>query len=121
MYTVSPSYCKIPPKENLIVKINYFFKSIKEDLTKHKFKFECFINEDNEVNDLKELFRKMEDRVERHFLMYSQSRNVLLENSEKNDNELLKFQTNNIQNDTQRFNEMENLPVFNLFILFFLI
>lgn len=114
MYTVSPSYYKIPPRENLIVKINYFFKTSKEDLTKHKFKFECFKLEENDTSDLKDLFRKMEDKPERHLLIYSQSRNVSLEYSEKNESDFLKLNNNNFHNDTQRLNETYNLQVFIL-------
>ena len=105
MYTVSPSYSKISPKENLIVKINYFFKSSKEDLSKHKFKFECFILGVYENPDLKDLFRKMEDKPERHLSIYTLSRSVVLENSEKNHEIDLLF------NDTQRLNETYNIQV----------
>lgn len=113
MYTVNPSYTKIPSKENLTVKINYFLKSLNEDLTKHKFKFECFVLEEgqNQNIELKELFKKIEDRPERHLLIYSISRNVILEKAEKQENELLKLQSNNFQNDLNRMNETYHLQV----------
>ena len=106
MYTVSPSYSKISPKENLIVKINYFFKSSKEDLSKHKFKMECFILGVYEnQTDLKDIFRKMEEKPERHLSIYTLSRSVLLENLDKN-NEI-----DLLVNDTQRLNETYNIQV----------
>ena len=53
----------------------------------------------------------MDDRNDRNLLVYSLSKNVLLENSYKNDNELLKLQTNNFQGDINRLNETNNLHV----------
>lgn len=100
MYTVNPSYSKISAKENLLIKINYFFKTFKEDLSKHKFKFEAFVlNSEIENlmknNDLKDLFRKVEDRKEKAFI-YSISRTVAIEtvNSPRNINN-----SNNLRND----------------------
>ena len=126
MYTVNPSYSKISATENLSIKINYFFKTSKEDLTKHKFKFEAFVlNSDTENmfknNDLKDLFRKIEDKKDKALIIYSISRTVAIEtiNSPKNN-----INSNNLQNELSapnipkninninRLNETFNLQVF---------
>jgi hypothetical protein len=104
MYTVYPSYVKINPGEQTIIKITYFLRDLYEDLSKHKFKFEAIELKENSEKDLKEIFKhvdydnKLKDKV------FSISRTV----------KLIFGKNKNAFNNSTNFNNQNN-NLFNTF------
>lgn len=57
MYVVNPSYALITPNGKIEIKFCYYVNNLKEDPTKHKFKFEGIVLEEAQKDsDMKVLF-----------------------------------------------------------------
>lgn len=113
MYTVYPTYVKLNPKGQISIKINFFLRDPNEDLSKHKFKFEALIiDQENSQKEMKEIFYIYDMNKDLKGKIFSLSRSVkLIIGKNKNSNSLTNpieqnnFHANNIsQNNINLLN-----------------
>jgi len=111
---VYPTYFKLNPKGHISIKINFFLRDPNEDLSKHKFKFEALIiDQENSQKEIKEIYYNYDTNKDIKGKVFSLSRSVkLIIGKNKNNNSVSNpIKPNNFQanNNSQNNNNLLNV------------